>query len=130
MPYATHWVCCCCHFGPMLIEKYPTCVNCQHSGARSNCCEHKWLTNKASHYGETQSISSPYHTPYTKPASIPLLSRSPAYDRLNHQYAAPIPRGTHMYICCICRDGPKVFEHHTRCIVCKHDACDTCTYMK
>ncbi|KAL5003608.1 hypothetical protein BDV10DRAFT_153726 [Aspergillus recurvatus] len=35
-----------------------------------------------------------------------------------------------MYICCQCKDGPKVYNHNVQCVLCHHIACELCTHVK
>ncbi|KAF9894579.1 hypothetical protein FE257_006465 [Aspergillus nanangensis] len=37
---------------------------------------------------------------------------------------------TYMYICCVCHDGPKIYNNQPRCVVCSHDACSNCQHVK
>ncbi|EFW16276.1 hypothetical protein CPSG_07326 [Coccidioides posadasii str. Silveira] len=125
MPYATHWVCCRCKFGPMSIENYPACINCQHRGAKSPCCHHECLRDHDSyHYAaEMSSYAAQREPEFDNPAviSIPQMSHDRRYFR-----AAP----TYLYVCCGCGDGPKVYQLEPRCVNCSHDACPYCRYVK
>ncbi|OJJ03247.1 hypothetical protein ASPVEDRAFT_134596 [Aspergillus versicolor CBS 583.65] len=35
-----------------------------------------------------------------------------------------------MYVCCQCRDGPKVWGNNPVCVICHHVACDECQLVK
>ncbi|KAL1958708.1 hypothetical protein VTO42DRAFT_4051 [Malbranchea cinnamomea] len=135
MPYATHWVCCKCGFGPMLIENYPACLNCQHRGAKSSCCTHASLGMEAARVERVSCYS---------PTRNSVLRGSPEaleHDAIANVYSSPVShimdspypirgRPTDLYICCSCGDGPKVYQHHARCVMCNHDACQYCTHVK
>lgn len=134
MPYATHWVCCKCGFGPMLIDNYPSCLNCQHRGAREACCTHAALGMEAAYVDEAFSCSSSPRTILSVGDELVQQSPienlySPAEQMMN---SSPMVRGraTDLYICCSCGDGPKVYQHHARCVMCNHDACRYCTHVK
>lgn len=127
MPQATHWVCCRCGFGPMIIDSCSSCLNCQHPGAKSPCCVQTSLSlhNPTSIIPSTSSYRRPSINDFTEPHTLPsvvmpIFNYNPSLRQ----------RGTSLYLCCGCGDGPKVYEHHCRCIVCQHDACDACTYIK
>lgn len=129
MPYATHWVCCRCHYGPMSIENYPSCISCQHRGAKSPCCKHQSLRSR----GGSQRISE-MPSYYTNICGAELESIAmPMRRPLDHRDDGHYPYRTTpscMYYCCNCRQGPKIYEHESRCISCNHDVCGNCTYVK
>jgi hypothetical protein len=63
----------------------------------------------------------PHYSPYgSAPRSQPDLVRRPTNSSAK----------VGIYICCRCRDGPKVREHQRRCISCNHIACSSCTWDK
>ncbi|KAL5042708.1 hypothetical protein BDW71DRAFT_189476 [Aspergillus fruticulosus] len=37
---------------------------------------------------------------------------------------------SNMWICCSCGDGPKIYDHNPKCVICHHSACDLCTHVK
>lgn len=44
--------------------------------------------------------------------------------------SASLYGGTHLFVCCHCGDGPKVYQHQTRCVLCNHDPCSRCMLVK
>ncbi|KAK2867750.1 hypothetical protein FQN49_003508 [Arthroderma sp. PD_2] len=125
MPLATHWVCCRCGFGPMIIDSCSACLNCQHPGAKLSCC---LQTALALH--KTAAAATPADS-YNELSLNDPISRHTLPSDIMPGFNAPMrQRGTSLYLCCVCGDGPKVYEHHCRCIVCQHDACSSCTYVK
>lgn len=46
---------------------------------------------------------------------------------MNGTYAAPADG--HLYICCQCGDGPKIYEVQPQCVCCHHRACSHCTHV-
>lgn len=38
--------------------------------------------------------------------------------------------GSTLYTCCKCGDGPKVYEHQSKCVLCHHDVCGYCSRWK
>ncbi|EEH21675.2 hypothetical protein PABG_03891 [Paracoccidioides brasiliensis Pb03] len=50
--------------------------------------------------------------------------------RFLENFHAGIHSSTDLYICCICGDGPKVFQNQGRCVNCDHDVCGYCARIK
>lgn len=142
MPYATHWICCQCNFGPMLICNYPSCLRCQHIHATEGCCTYITENDSTSDY---EGVST-YQPVNDAPSSVSMKTLSaPKFDStrrvpfsspnmMGRQTAAPAARTryarTDLYICCQCGDGPKVYQNQSRCVACDHDVCPKCIPVK
>ncbi|EEQ89047.1 hypothetical protein RJZ56_004708 [Blastomyces dermatitidis] len=136
MPYATHWICGNCNFGPMMISNYPSCISCSHQPC--SCCTYDTVdgstlrTESLSSSGNLRTLD---HMPstdchlntYTNP-SLPLPGAT--REMLEDLQASIINRATDLYICCSCGDGPKVYQNQGRCVNCDHDVCGYCTHIK
>ncbi|PGH03130.1 hypothetical protein AJ79_07458 [Helicocarpus griseus UAMH5409] len=137
MPYATHWTCCKCNFGPMTISNYPSCINCNHR--QSSCCQYDAVDSTMAHiegsspYGihnTTMERSYPAIFDVGAYTSLPLPLSGAMKESLENFHAPIRSRPTDLYICCACGDGPKVFQNQGRCVNCDHDACAYCTHVK
>lgn len=143
------WYCCNCHYGPHDPAIHAACINC--GVKRCDFCPVEVTKNASSRDCDPISPypSAPIFSPQIPKSydatfasfgnglpSVPdrlsantvLLNRS-----LPTEFSAPVRTHgppTHMYICCKCGDGPKIFENQPRCIMCEHTACPNCEQVK
>ncbi|KAJ5104938.1 hypothetical protein NUU61_002285 [Penicillium alfredii] len=151
------WYCCECSFGPHNSALYDACIQCGNTRC-TRCLEEKISLKMNMNNTPCCHTTSPYPaiaaldpsrpvSPSSSPRPLlPLPSTmdltalphvrssllhedqtrfSPASVGPTHLYSQ-----TYMYICCKCNDGPKVYNHQPRCVVCSHEACGGCTYVK
>lgn len=144
------WYCCGCRFGPHNAALYDACINC--GSKRCGLCTDEKVARHANETYQDSYETSPYpsvitldtnHTlsldaikvPSTK--STDIESPETVFSRPQHSTTLPSRLGisqsysqTYMYICCKCQDGPKVYNVQPVCVVCNHEACYCCTYVK
>lgn len=145
---ATLWYCCGCKFGPHNSALYDACIQCSKQRCPS-CVDEKVSQRMVSHdchtvspYPGVASLDTPRVAPLeTRPT--PIVSglaelprpRSPFHASISN--LSPEALGTmqfygetYMYICCQCRDGPKIWNNQPKCVMCGHIACDECEHIK
>lgn len=147
---ASAWYCCCCNFGPHDGTLHTSCMQCEITRC-AQCSAQEMTLNTNIHSDSTScGVASAY------PAAVPTsLSRTPTLKPTSQSIAVPelssleaLPQtaytgilltslsgirergGTKMYICCGCRDGPKVYAHQPQCVICSHRVCSSCIYVK
>ena len=148
----TVWYCCGCSFGPFNATLDDSCMNCYRRRC-SSCSVEKVAdslnTSSHAHCHETSPYPAAvnFHRSSSPELDIkPMLPAGidlPRVRSLRPDLAAsassfssfgqpPVHSygGTHMYICCHCHDGPKVYNVQPRCINCNHVACSSCVEVK
>lgn len=144
------WYCCRCNFGPHNQSLHEACIQCGVPRC-ARCVQEKNSDNMAvQSHSHTCDITSPYPaavpispptTPTFKPTTmsivVPELPRvmalpQPEYTGVSSGSLGGIRThgGTHMYVCCQCHDGPKIFEVQPQCVMCNHTACTNCVHVK
>ncbi|OJJ48354.1 hypothetical protein ASPZODRAFT_14495 [Penicilliopsis zonata CBS 506.65] len=154
MPYTTFWYCCHCDYGPHEL-RYDHCVDC-HRKRCGNCRVQKTQTGTDNHHshdavspcpsavldmghshfehGLKDSTSSPKAVPddvFRPSARGPLVNDLAQANFM--ELVAPsahVCSTTYLYFCCECGDGPKVYDHQQRCVICDHVACEYCKPFK
>ncbi|KAJ5913343.1 hypothetical protein N7504_002226 [Penicillium tannophilum] len=146
------WYCCECSFGPHNAAIHAACISC--TRRRCSSCREEKVQDSLHIHSSSHSCheTSPYptavnfnaaHIPSLDtrsmlPAGIDLpqirslrpgLAAPPTYSALGGMQATTYSQ-TYMYICCQCKDGPKVYNHQPRCIECQHVACSSCVSVK
>lgn len=154
----TLWFCCGCNFGPFNADLYDSCINCGKLACPS--CTHEKVSMTDTNYNSHNHNHSAHgcHDPSPYPSAVGIntahslslgtktLSPTGLGDlhnirslsqRMPAAMASPFPAGaaqcyteTAMYVCCQCGDGPKVYDHQPRCIICQHEACGDCQHVK
>ncbi|KAJ5619352.1 hypothetical protein N7510_003336 [Penicillium lagena] len=151
------WYCCECSFGPHNGDLYDSCISCGRT--RCSLCDEEKISRRmlaASH--SLPHLPSPYavaaasldgsqtfcYKSKATPSYTELLEDEPRLRPLERDSLITHPASstaipvhgmqscsdTYMYICCQCDDGPKVYNHQPQCVVCDHDACSLCYYVK
>ncbi|KAL4961804.1 uncharacterized protein BDV14DRAFT_179686 [Aspergillus stella-maris] len=49
---------------------------------------------------------------------------------LNGSHRPNYYSSAHMWVCCGCGDGPKLYSNQTVCVICSHSACSYCEGVK
>ncbi|KAJ5182783.1 hypothetical protein N7492_000399 [Penicillium capsulatum] len=147
---ASLWYCCGCKFGPHNSALYDACINC---GAHrcDECVDEKVANRLSSHaHSDCNHTVSPYpsavavssssislSTRTMPPSAVtdlpqirPLSRHRPGAPGLSFEAGTHVYGATYMYICCRCDDGPKVYNVQPQCVICHHEACSSCTYVK
>lgn len=147
---ACGWYCCCCNFGPHDGTLHTSCMQCEMTRCAQCSAEEMTLNTNIHCDSSSCGLASAY--PAAVPTSLPL---TPTFKPTTHSMVVPelsgleaLPQtrytgvsvtssrgirqhsGTKMYICCGCRDGPKVYAHQPQCVICSHKACTSCVYVK
>ncbi|KAJ5833401.1 hypothetical protein N7474_001712 [Penicillium riverlandense] len=157
---STVWYCCGCSFGPHNGDLHDACISCGRTKCSLCDEEKLSRRMMASSSHSLQHLPSPYavaassldgsqtfcYKSKSTPSYTELLEDEPRLRPLErgaliHHSASSsstaIPADgvqscsdTYMYICCQCDDGPKVYNHQPQCVVCDHNACSACYYVK
>lgn len=148
------WYCCGCNFGPHNSALYDACINC--GTMRCHMCVHEKVANRLSSHAHSHSHSDGGHTTSPYPSAVtvsaspvslgprtmhpsgvadlpqirPLSRQSPAAPALTFGGGLQVYSQTYMYVCCKCQDGPKVYNVQPQCVICHHEACSACIYVK
>ncbi|KAJ5463028.1 hypothetical protein N7475_007972 [Penicillium sp. IBT 31633x] len=147
---ASLWYCCACNFGPHNSSLYDACIQCgttrchrcteEKVSMSMNVHSHSHSCDPTSAYPAAIPMSSP-RTPTLRTTSMPLVvPELPGLRPLRQaDYTDTSPASlsgvrqhseTYMYICCSCNDGPKIHNHQPKCVMCGHEACSNCVYVK
>lgn len=116
----------------MLIGLYTSSVECQHQ--MGNCAECTLITEKrASECSDgTSAYPNLMGASFAEASSESYISSSApsiANSTTNSPSGVCFP-GTTFYTCCKCGDGPKVYEHQNKCVICNHEICGACSGWK
>ncbi|KAF7718791.1 Uncharacterized protein PECH_005882 [Penicillium ucsense] len=144
------WYCCGCNFGPIDLDLHDSCTNCDQDLCSRCPRENSSDGHSNNNTGPSQEMSAYPCTPVldaksqhavlrqvmagTGPGelhSIPSLSRRTPIDP-NALFKGVVQcySQTYMWICCMCGDGPKVYNHQSKCVMCNHEACSSCQNVK
>lgn len=154
---AIFWYCCQCGFGPYNVALYSACINCNSISCKY-CRREKhddqldpipcstmapYPTPALSPASSPSLVLTLDNLAYSDQSTLPLPSSSsvmPTHTgRLLQDDTAVSLRSTsgirmhgptYYFICCNCGDGPKVYNHQARCVICHHVACENCTHLK
>ncbi|KAJ5573955.1 uncharacterized protein N7459_008382 [Penicillium hispanicum] len=132
------WYCCECNFGPHNSGLYNSCINCGEHRC-PYCVEEK--VDRLSAHSHSHSTAHLCDGPDAYGVAIPTLYSVLSQTMLpagvtnmprTRPLAGPLRlySQTYMYICCVCGDGPKVYNVQPQCVICQHKACDCCTNVK
>jgi hypothetical protein len=143
------WYCCRCNFGPHNSSLYSACIQCgtarchrctdQKISDNMNVHSHSHSYDPTSAYPDAVPMSSPRTPTFTSTTTsivVPELPGVRPLPRADCTYVPPASlagtksHGTYMYICCQCNDGPKIYDHQPKCVVCNHTACGNCISVK
>ncbi|EPS34830.1 hypothetical protein PDE_09794 [Penicillium oxalicum 114-2] len=151
---ASMWYCCGCNFGPLDAELHDSCTNCDQTLCSRCPREESSNTYPSHHAGPRQEMSAypgalSMSNTVSRKCSTPPLTRVVAGTGLGElhnirslsqripdtscqffQGVAQCSTQTYMYICCKCGDGPKVYNHQPKCVICNHAACGSCQNVK
>ncbi|KAL2220095.1 hypothetical protein M432DRAFT_298693 [Thermoascus aurantiacus ATCC 26904] len=141
------WYCCNCNYGPHDPAIHAACINC--GVRRCDFCPSEGTKNHASHdcdpvspYPSVPSTLPPIPETYEATVSRSGHELASATDYLsvsnvlNWSHPTRLSTSartyghTYMYICCVCGDGPKVFNVQPKCVMCNHTACSNCEQVK
>ncbi|KAE8352803.1 hypothetical protein BDV28DRAFT_120302 [Aspergillus coremiiformis] len=60
----------------------------------------------------------------------PVMSYVDVPDRSLQGLSGQVKTNSYLYICCKCKDGPKLFTLQPQCVMCSHTVCTHCHYVK
>lgn len=144
---ASLWYCCGCNFGPHNSALYDACINCGSRRCRQ-CVDEKVSmrlntnSDETSPYPSVVALDTAHTLSLDTQKGLSIMTADaelPEIRPLSRQGHAALPSRlggsqlysqTYMYVCCQCRDGPKVYNVQPVCVVCNHKACSCCTYVK
>lgn len=144
MSMTCSWNCCDCQSGPHNLDLH-SCLDC----GSMRCDDCPIQPTPSVNNNQTATMHSCSHELPAFPSapsqnchatmSSPLRSSSPGINFSTLDYGLSLPQGagapvpgakkhdtTYMYLCCKCRDGPKVYNVQPQCIICEHISCPEC----
>ncbi|PYH98498.1 hypothetical protein BO71DRAFT_395278 [Aspergillus ellipticus CBS 707.79] len=143
------WYCCDCSHGPHQVGLQRACAQCgeercpdcpldtQDSATSVHTChEMSPYPSAPAPQGREPSLNTvanmPSITGYAQSLRQPSLSHR--HVHIQHGMPGKDSRGivghASLYYCCQCGDGPKIYEHQPRCVLCQHVVCSGCKPAK